>query len=394
MNFPELKNQDQQYVLQTYARFDAAIESGKNARCKDFDGKQYIDFTSGIGVNSFGFCDDGWIAALTAQLQKLQHTSNLYYTEPCIMAAKMLCEKTGMDKVFFANSGAEANEGAIKAARKYSFSKYGPERSKIVTLSNSFHGRTITTLAATGQEVFHNYFFPFTEGFSFAIPNDIEDTLSKMDSSVCAVMLELVQGEGGVMPLDASYVQKVAAVCKERDILLIDDEVQTGVGRTGSLYCFSQYGIQPDIVTSAKGLGGGLPFGAILFSKKTAGALGKGDHATTFGGNPVISAGACYILENMTEEFLQSVSKKGTYLREKISRFPHVKSVTGLGLMIGVELGDITAAAVIGAALQKGLLLLSAKSKVRMLPPLSITYPEIDEGLGILEEVLSQIKAD
>jgi len=211
MNFSELKAMDQEYVLQTYARFDAAIASGKNARCQDFEGKQYIDFTSGIGVNSLGFCDDGWISAVTTQLQKLQHISNLYYTEPCVKAAKMLCEKTGMDKVFFANSGAEANEGAIKAARKYSFSKYGPGRSKIVSLSNSFHGRTITTLAATGQDVFHNYFFPFTEGFSFAIPNDIEDTISKLDSSVCAVLLELVQGEGGIMPLDKDYAQRVAA---------------------------------------------------------------------------------------------------------------------------------------------------------------------------------------
>ncbi len=394
MNFSELKEQDQAYVLPTYARFDAGIASGKNARCQDFDGKQYIDFTSGIGVNSFGFCNDGWIAAVTEQLHKLQHISNLYYTAPCVQAARLLCEKTGMDKVFFSTSGAETNEGAIKAARKYSFSKYGAGRSNIVTLYNSFHGRTITTLAATGQDVFHQYFFPFTEGFTFAIPNNIEDTLDKLDDSVCAVMLELVQGEGGVMPLEKEYVQKVAAACREKDILLIDDEVQAGVGRTGSLYCFSQYGILPDIVTSAKGLGGGLPFGAILFNKKTAGALGKGDHATTFGGNPVASAGACYVLENMTDAFLQTVIEKGAYIHKKLSAMPHVKNVSGLGLMIGIDLEGVTVPAVLQAGLENGLLLLSAKHRVRMLPPLSITYEEIDEGLAILQKILNQIKAE
>ena len=287
MSFEDIKKLDDAYVMHTYGRYNLAIDHGKGAICYDPAGKSYIDFTSGIGVNSLGFADDGWVAAVTAQLNKLQHISNLYYTEPCVLAAKLICEKSGMKKVFFGNSGAEANEGVIKAARKYSFQKYGEGRSKIVALENSFHGRTMAALSATGQNVYHNFFFPFVDGFVFAKANDTEDTLSKLTDDVCAVMMELVQGEGGVMPLEKEYVQAVYAACQERDILFIVDEVQTGVGRTGTFYSYQQFGIQPDLVSSAKGLGGGLPIGAVLFGEKTQDTLIPGDHGSTFGGNPV-----------------------------------------------------------------------------------------------------------
>ena len=394
MVFESIKQRDDSYVLHTYNRYQVALSHGKNATVWDFDGKQYVDMTSGIGVNCLGFADEGWQKAITTQLGKVQHLSNLYYTKPCIDAAQMLCERTGMSKVFFANSGAESNEGAIKAARKYSFMKYGAGRSTIITLENSFHGRTITTLAATGQDVFHNYFFPFTEGFVFAKPNDMADMLDKMDDSVCAVMIELIQGEGGVMPLDSEYVLALADECKKRDILLIVDEVQTGVGRTGSLYCFMQMGISPDIVTSAKGIGGGLPLGAVLFGENAATALTAGDHATTFGGNPIACAGAVEILGRMDDEFLALVREKGSYIAEKVKEMKHVKAVSGMGLMIGIELEDncpATSADVVNRGIGCGVLLLTAKQKVRLLPPLSITYDEIDEGLKALSKALTQI---
>ena len=390
MKMDSIKQRDQQYVMNTYGRFNVGIEKGNNALCEDFDGKQYVDFTSGIGVNSLGFCDEGWINAITAQLHKLQHISNLYYTGPCIDVAQILCEKTGMKRAFFANSGAGTNEGAIKAARKYSYVKYGENRNKIVSLNNSFHGRTITTLAATGQDKFHKYFFPFTEGFVFAEPNDIDDTLEKLSKpDVCAILMELVQGEGGVVPLDKAYVDAVVSYCHEHDILVIVDEVQTGVGRTGTLYCFQQFNFMPDIVTSAKGLGGGLPFGAILFAEKTIESLQPGDHATTFGANPIAAAGSAEVLKRMTDAFLDEVVKKGAYFKEKLMKMPHVTEVTGVGLMIGIVLDGVAAIDVVKAGNENGVLTLTANTKLRLLPPLTITYDEIDKGLAILEKTLS-----
>ena len=390
-NFEILSNQDKQYVANTYGRFPVAIKEGKGALCKDFDGKEYIDFSSGIGVNSLGFCDEGWVSAVTKQLTTLQHISNLYYTEPCVNTAKLICEKTGMKKVFFSNSGAESNEGAIKCARKYSFTKYGEDRNKVITLVNSFHGRTVTTLAATGQDVFHKYFFPFTEGFEYVPANDIEALKNALDGSVCAIMMELIQGEGGVMPLDKAYVKEVRKLCDEKDIILIVDEVQTGVGRTGKLFCFQNYDIMPDVVSTAKGIGGGLPLGCVMFSEKTENVLVAGDHATTFGGNPVATAGAEYILKTMDDDFLREVEKKGEYMREKILSMPHVVGIDGLGLMMGIRLdASIISSDVVKKGIANGVLLLTAKAKVRLLPPLNITYDEIDRGLEGLRKALSE----
>lgn len=390
MDFQTAKQQDETYLIHSYSRFPVLLTKGKGAAVQDDTGKAYIDFTSGIGVNALGFCNDGWIAAVTNQLNTLQHTSNLYYTEPCIRAAKLLCEKSGMQKVFFGNSGAEANEGVIKAARKYSFLKYGEGRSKILALVNSFHGRTMATLSATGQDVYHNYFFPFVDGFVFANANDTADTLAKMTEDVCAVMLETVQGEGGVVPLDRAYVQAVAAACKQKDILLIVDEVQTGIGRTGTFFSYEQFGIQPDLVSCAKGLGGGLPIGAVLFGEKTETVFGAGDHGSTFGGNPVVCAGAVHILETIDDAFLAEVQKKGAYLRGRIEAMPHVQSVAGLGMMLGIQL-DVDAKPVIHTLLEAGLLVLSAKTKIRLLPPLTISQDELDKGLSILENTLQAL---
>lgn len=390
-NFDIISSQDKQYVANTYGRFPVAIKEGKGALCKDFDGKEYIDFSSGIGVNSLGFCNEGWVEAVTKQLTTLQHISNLYYTEPCVNAAKLLCEKTGMKKVFFSNSGAESNEGAIKCARKYSYIKYGENRNKVITLVNSFHGRTVTTLAATGQDVFHKYFFPFTDGFEYVEANNIDALRKALDGSVCAVMMELIQGEGGVMPLDKEYVKEVEKLCNENDIILIVDEVQTGVGRTGKLFCFQNYGINPDVVTTAKGIGGGLPLGCVMFSEKTENVLVAGDHATTFGGNPVATAGAEYILRTMDDDFLGEVEKKGEYMREKILSMPHVVGIDGLGLMMGIRLDNtVISSDVVKKGIEKGVLLLTAKAKVRLLPPLNITYEEIDRGLEALRAALSE----
>lgn len=389
-NFEKIQQTDKQYVANTYGRFPVAIEKGKGATCYDFDGKKYIDFSSGIGVNSLGFCDEGWVTAVTNQLTTLQHISNLYYTSPCAETAKLLCERTGMKKVFFSNSGAESNEGAIKCARKYSFMKYGEGRNKILTLNNSFHGRTVTTLAATGQDVFHNFFFPFTEGFEFTPANDLEALKKALeDSSVCALMMELIQGEGGVMPLDEAFVKEAERLCREKDILLIIDEVQTGVGRTGKLFAFEHYGIFPDIVTTAKGLGGGLPLGCVMFGERTENVLVAGDHATTFGGNPVATAGAKYILEKMDAAFLDGVAEKGEYIRSRLEKMPHVLGCDGKGLMIGVRLDDeVKAADIVKKGIENGVLALTAKVKLRLLPPLTITYEEIDEGLNAIEKAL------
>ena len=391
-NFDMIKEQDKSYVANTYGRFDVAIKEGKGATCKDFDGKEYVDFSSGIGVNSLGFCDEGWVKAVTEQLNTLQHISNLYYTKPCADVAEVLCKRTGMKKVFFSNSGAESNEGAIKCARKYSYDKYGEGRSKIVTLQNSFHGRTVTTLAATGQDVFHKNFFPFTEGFIFTPANDKEALEKALTDDVCGLMMELIQGEGGVMPLEPEFVAYAEKLCKEKDIILIIDEVQTGVGRTGELFAFQNYGIKPDVVSCAKGIGGGLPLGCVMFGEKTEFTLVAGDHATTFGGNPAITAGAKYILGRMDDKFLSDVKAKGEYIREKVLKMPRVEGVDGMGLMLGIRLSDsIKSADIVKKSIEYGALLLTAKAKVRLLPPLSITYEEIDKGLEALRKALESV---
>ncbi|MBQ3032521.1 MAG: aspartate aminotransferase family protein, partial [Anaerotignum sp.] len=382
MTFEDIKKLDDEYVMHTYGRYQLAIAHGKSATCYAPDGKAYIDFTSGIGVNSMGFADEGWVAAVTAQLHKFQHISNLYYTDPCVQVAKLLCEKSGMKKVFFGNSGAEANEGVIKAARKYSFQKYGEGRSKIVALENSFHGRTMAALSATGQSAYHNFFFPFVDGFVFAQANDIDDTLSKLGDDVCAVMMEMVQGEGGVLPLEKEYVQAVYKACQEKDILFIVDEVQTGIGRTGSFYSYQQFDIMPDLVSSAKGLGGGLPIGAVLFGEKTEEVLVPGDHGSTFGGNPVVCAGAVEILNRMDDAFLAEVAKKGEYIKSELLKMKHVTDVAGMGMMLGIEL-DTDVKPIVNTLMDNGLLVLTAKHKMRLLPPLNITYEELDKGLAI-----------
>jgi len=385
-----------EYILDSYKRFPIALEYGEHATLYDFEGKSYIDFSSGIGVCSLGYGNETWLAAITAQAKKLPHTSNLYYTEPAAVAAKLLCERTGMKGVFFCNSGAEANEGAIKLARKYSFDKYGAGRSSIVTLSHSFHGRTITTLAATGQDVFHNFFFPFTEGFLYAEPNDVASVKSACSGgTVCAVMMELIQGEGGVLPLDQTFVQEVYSFCKSRDILLIIDEVQTGVGRTGSLFCYQQFGIEPSVVSFAKGISAGLPFGGILANASCAGVFSPGTHATTFGGNPICAAGAVAVLNELTRELLAEVAEKGEYMRNTIAgwNLPVVSSVRGLGLMIGIGVTCSHRDAVVQLGEQGLLALTAGADTIRLMPPLTISKAEIDAGLAILKLTLTDFSS-
>ena len=391
MTFAEIKELDQQYVAHTYGRFDFALKCGSGAECEDYDGKKYIDFSTGIGVNAFGFADPDWVKAVSEQAAKFAHLSNLYYTEPGVKAAKMICEKSGMKKVFFGNSGAEANEGMIKAARKYAQTKYGKERYEIITLINSFHGRTITTVAATGQDSMHVNFDPFTPGFVYAKANDFEDLLSKVSDKTAGIMMEMIQGEGGVIPLDKEFVAKVAALCKEKDILLMVDEVQTGNGRTGYYYAYQAFGIEPDIVSTAKGLGGGLPIGAVMFGEKTENTFVPGDHGSTFGMNPVCCAGACAVLQKLDEALLADVKKKSAVIFEKAAKFENVASVTGMGLMIGIELKSGTSKAVAVKCLEKGLIVLTAHEKVRLLPPLNITEDQLEKGLAILEEAIKEV---
>lgn len=388
MNSIEIKERDRRYILGTYARNDLCIAKGSGATCYSPEGKKYIDFSSGIGVNALGYCDDGWVKAVAQQLQTLQHTSNLFYTEPCGELAEILIERTGFDKVFFCNSGAEANEGAIKAARKYSFMKYGKGRYEIITLQDSFHGRTMATITATGQDGYHKYFDPFVEGFNYAKPNDLEALKAKLSDSTCAVMAELVQGEGGVNKLELDYVKALYDLCKEKDLLLIIDEVQTGIGRTGKLFAYEHFGIRPDMVTIAKGLGAGLPIGGILFDKSCSHALEPGDHGTTFGGNPVVCAGGVEVLKRMDEEFLEQAAQKGERMKMKIEQMDGVLQVTGLGMMIGISLKDKDAKEVVKRALKLGLITLTAKDRIRLLPPLNITYEELEEGLELLEEAI------
>ena len=381
-----------QYIMHTYGRFPVAIDHGEGATLYDPEGNAYIDFTSGIGVNSLGYCDLDWAEAVSEQAHKLQHSSNLYYTAPCGKLAKTLCKRTGMSKVFFGNSGAEANEGAIKAARKYSVDHYGKDRTTVITLVNSFHGRTIATLTATGQEVFHNYFGPFNEGFLYAPAGDIEALEELVDRTTCAVMLELIQGEGGVMALDPDYVQAVRKLCDEKDLVLIVDEVQTGVGRTGTFLCCEHYNLKPDVVTLAKGLGGGLPIGAVLMNEKVAEGMGPGTHGSTFGGNPVVCAGANVVVDRMDQSFLANVNERAVQLRAGIAKLPHVKSISGIGLMVGIEFYDLKAADVLAACREAGLLVLTAKTRLRLLPPLTLSEHDVDMALEILGDVLSKME--
>ena len=380
--------QDKSYVASTYGRAPLIAVSGKGAVIKGENGREYIDLGSGIAVNTFGVCDEPWIAAVEEQLHSLQHLSNLYYTRPQAALAQLLCEKTGMEKVFFSNSGAEANECAIKTARKYSSDKYGGGRSCIITLENSFHGRTMATLSATGQPAMHQSFAPFLEGFKYAPANDFNAMKSLCDGSVCAIMMELVQGEGGVNPLDRDYVRQAAELCRENDLLLIIDEVQTGNGRTGSLYAFMQYSITPDIVTTAKGLAGGLPLGATLLGSKTAATLTPGSHGSTFGGNPVCAAGAISILSRLDEKLFAEVREKSAYIFGSLSGAAGVKSVTGLGLMIGIET-ERPAGELAARCLAKGIIVLTAKSKIRLLPPLNIETAQLEKAIEILKGVLA-----
>ena len=384
MNTKELDNQ---YVAHAYGRFDVALTKGQGSTLYDENGKKYIDFGSGIGVTAFGINDPVWTKAVEEQLHRVQHTSNLYYTAPCAKLAQLLCEKSGMKKVFFGNSGAEANEGAIKFARKYSFDKYGAGRSTIITLVNSFHGRTITTLAATGQDSFHTVFDPFTPGFKYCPANDIEALQAAATDDVCAVLFECVQGEGGVNNLSPTFVNAIAKLAKEKDILIAVDEVQTGNGRTGTYFAYQQYGITPDIVTTAKGLGGGLPIGAVLFGEKLQDTMTPGSHGSTFGGNPVVAAGACSIVERIDDDFLHEVQRKSEKIRTALAKVKGVKSISGMGLMLGIET-DKPAGEVAKACLANGLLILTAKTKLRLLPALNISDAELDEGLEILKGVL------
>ena len=392
MNTQAIIARDDANVLHTYGRSPIALVEGRGMYARDAEGREYLDFTSGIGVNALGFCHPAWVQAVSAQAARLQHTSNLYYTEPCGALAEELCRRTGLDAVFFGNSGAEANEGAIKAARKYSVDTYGPGRSKVLTLVNSFHGRTLATLTATGQEVFHRDFGPFPEQFAYVPAGDFGALEAAAGPDTCALMLELVQGEGGVVALEKAYVEQVAAFCRQRDILLLVDEVQTGVGRTGTFLACEQYGLQPDIVTLAKGLGGGLPIGAVLMTRKVAQHMGPGSHGSTFGGNPVACAGALAVLGELTDDRLAKDNALAAALRAGLQTLPHVQAVTGLGLMVGVAFADgVSAAAVRTACERQGLLVLTAKTRLRLLPPLILTQEDVDKALAILRSVLESL---
>ncbi len=381
------KEFDKEYIANTYARFPLTLVSGKGSLVYDDNGKEYIDLGTGIAVNTFGIGDEEWISSIIKQLGKIQHTSNLYYSEPCAKLAKLLCERTGMSKVFFSNTGAEANECAIKAARKYGCDKKGEEYTTIITLKNSFHGRTLTTLAATGQDTFHNDFKPLTGGFVYAEANNMDDVkrLAAVNKC-CAVMFEVVQGEGGVNPLDADYLTALAKFAEEEDILLIADEVQIGNGRSGMLYGYMNYGITPDIVSTAKGLAGGLPIGATLLGEKVKDVYTPGLHGSTFGGNPICAAAAVNVISRIDERLLIEVREKSKYIFDELSGAEGVVSVSGLGLMIGVETAR-PAADVISECMERGVLVIKAKQKVRMLPALNIPMEQLKATIKIFKEV-------
>ena len=386
----ELQNLDKTYVANTYARFPVEIVSGKGSKVYDTDGKEYIDMGSGIGVTAFGIADDAWKSAVIAQLDKVQHTSNLYYTEPCAKLAEQLCTRTGMKKVFFGNSGAEANECAIKVARKYVAQKKGAEYSTIVTLQNSFHGRTLTTLAATGQDVFHKLFQPLTPGFVHTPANDLAAMEKAVaENKVAGILIECVQGEGGVIALDEAFVKGVAAICEREDIVFMVDEVQTGNGRTGALYAYMHFGVQPDVISTAKGLGGGLPIGACLMGEKVECVLGAGDHGSTYGGNPIAAAGACNVIERIDEALLADVCKKSAYVFEKMQHAKGVKGVSGKGLMIGIET-EKPAAEVVKECMARGVLCLTAKTKVRLLPALNIPMADLEKAIETILAVCGE----
>lgn len=381
-----IKELDNKYVANTYARFPIELVSGKGSKLYDSEGKEYIDMGTGIGVSAFGVGDEEWVKAVTEQLTTLQHTSNLYYTAPCAKLAELLCTKTGAKKVFFSNSGAEANECAIKAARKYAAEKKGADFYKIITLNNSFHGRTITTLAATGQDTFHKDFLPLTDGFLYADAGDLE-TIEKYikEEKVAAIMFETVQGEGGVVPLSKDFVSGIAKLAEENDVLLVVDEVQTGNGRTGALYGYMKFGINPDIVSTAKGIGGGLPLGATMLFEKTENVYTPGSHGSTFGGNPVSCAGAISIIERLDDAFLSDVEKKSQYIIDELSNCEGVKGITGLGLMLGIETEkDVNE--VLSYCQQNGVLPIKAKNKLRLLPPLNISFEDLEKAINIIKK--------
>ena len=392
MTFDELKALDHAHTLQTYGRFDVDVDHGQGATLWDLAGRTYIDFTSGIGVCSVGYGNEKWARAIYDQALTLGHISNLFYSQPYARLAGALCARSGMAAAFFGNSGAEANEGLLKLARKYSHDKYGAGRGTILTLRNSFHGRTLATLAATGQDVFHQHFFPFPEGFRHTGANDLADVEAQAGEDVCAVLLELVQGEGGVLPMDRDFVRALAGLCEQRDWLLLVDEVQTGIGRTGTLFAFQQYGIRPDAVSFAKGIAGGLPFGGVMAGEKCRNVFTTGTHGTTFGGNPISAAAACYVLDRMDDAMFQSVQEKGAYLRSRIEALdlPCLGATRGMGLMIGIDVkGERTNKELAAKLIQSGLLVLTAGPGLRLLPPLVITQEGMDKGLAILKAALS-----
>lgn len=384
MNIFEL---DRSYIANTYARFPINIVKGKGSLVWDCDGKEYIDLGSGIAVNSFGLCDEEWIAAVTEQLGKFQHTSNLYYSEPCAKLAQMLCERTGLKKVFFSNSGAEANESAIKAARKYAADKNGSDCYTIITLKNSFHGRTLTTLAATGQDSFHQYFQPLTHGFVHceATVDDLRKTVNENKGKIAAIMFEIVRGEGGVLPLEKSFVDEMVKISREEDIILIADEVQVGNGRSGKLYGYMNYGFTPDVVTTAKGIGGGLPIGITMLGEKLKDVFTPGLNGSTFGGNPICCAGAISILQRIDDKLLEDVSKKSRYIFSELEGANGVESVTGMGLMVGVKTVK-DAKAVVSECIANGVLVLTAKDKIRLLPALNIPFDLLEKAISILKK--------
>lgn len=391
MNSKDIIKRYDEYVLGTYSRFPLVLSHGDGARIFDADGKQYIDFASGIGVNSVGYANPKWMDAITAQVQKLGHVSNLYYLEIVADLAETLCTRAGMAKAFFANSGAESNEGLIKLARKYSYDKYGSNRATIITLRQSFHGRTLATITATGQNAFHDYFFPFMPGFRHALANDINSVKRAAGADTCAILIEPIQGEGGVLPLDTAFVQDIARLCKERDLLLLADEVQTGIGRTGSLFAYQQYGIEPDAVSFAKGIAGGVPFGGFLTNETCSNTLVPGTHATTFGGNPIGAAAALAVLEILDDAMLADINRRGANIRKRVESIgnPHITGTRGMGLMIGIALQGINHKELAAKLTDAGLLALTAgNDAVRFLPPLTISDEEIDAGLAIFESVL------
>lgn len=390
MNSNEIIEKYNSAVISSYGRLNLALDSGSGATGIDADGKNYIDFGSGIGTNSLGYADREWADAVSEQAHKVQHVSNYYYNSTAAEFAAKLTAMTDTDKLFFGNSGAEANECAIKIARKRSFDKYGnPNRTTIITLVNSFHGRTITTLSATGQDLFHNYFFPFTPGFKYVEANNIHALRDAVDETICGIMFEFIQGEGGVVPLEQTFVDEIFALAAKYDLATISDEVQTGVGRTGKFLAAEHFGVKPDIVTLAKGLGGGLPIGVCLTRGEYANVLTPGTHGSTFGGNPVVCAGGLTVLNRLSDKnFMDEISKKAAYFRKSLEALPKVIKVDGIGLMLGAELDGVNAGDLLKAALENGLLVLTAKTRLRCLPPLTITYEQIDAGIAILKAIL------